>query len=207
MAPHIFVISGPSGVGKSTILNKVMERVAGLGYTVSHTSRPPRNNEVDGKHYHFVSREEFRRMVEQGAFVEWAQVYDDYYGTSIKEVKEKLDRKLDVVMDIDPQGARNIRGHFKGSLLIYVLPPSLEELERRLKGRATDDKDVIESRLERALKEMESCAWYDFIVFNRELDDSVRKVESIILSERCRSSHQLPRVEEVFKIKVLEDGE
>lgn len=207
MAPHIFVISGPSGVGKSTILNKVMERVAGLGYTVSHTSRPPRNNEVDGKHYHFVSREEFRRMVEQGAFVEWAQVYDDYYGTSVKEVQEKLDRKLDVVMDIDPQGARNIRGHFKASLLIYVLPPSLEELERRLKGRATDGKDVIESRLERALKEMESCAWYDFILFNRDLDDSVRKVESIILSERCRSSHQLPRVEEVFKIKVLEDGE
>ncbi|MBW2063392.1 MAG: guanylate kinase [Deltaproteobacteria bacterium] len=202
MPGRIYVISGPSGVGKSTILDQVIKRVGGLGYSVSHTSRQPRENEVDGENYHFVSREEFLGMVDEGAFVEWARVYDDYYGTSFREVEEKLDKGLDLVMDLDTQGARNIKDRFHESVFIYILPPSLEELERRLRGRGTDEGGVIAKRLEKAIEEIKSCIWYDYIVFNRNVDDSIHQVESIITSERCRTSAQLHKVEKIFNIEI-----
>jgi guanylate kinase len=198
MHSQLYVISGPSGVGKSTIINKIMKTVKGLGYSVSHTSRLPRGKEADGVHYHFVDRKVFRRMIDDEAFVEWAQVYHDFYGTSYGSLKDRMDQGLDVVMDLDIQGAENVKKHFKEAILIYVLPPSLEDLEKRLRGRATDDKVVIGERLEQAHIELKACVNYDYIVFNEDLEIVVREVESIITSVRCLKSNQLALAEKIF---------
>jgi guanylate kinase len=203
MPPKLHVISGPSGVGKSTIIDQLMNRVIGLGYSISHTSRRPRGKEVNGVHYHFVDRKTFRRMIDNGEFVEWAKVYNDYYGTSFASLKERMDEGLDVVMDLDIQGAENIKKHFKDAILIFVLPPSLAELEKRLKGRATDDKIIISERLEKVHAELKACVNYDYIVFNQDLETAVKDVESIIKSVRCLKENQLSLTEKVFHISLI----
>jgi guanylate kinase len=200
MHSQLYVISGPSGVGKSTIINQIIKKVKGLGYSISHTSRPPRGKEVDGVHYHFVERKKFRHMIDDGAFVEWATVYDDFYGTSYASLKDRMDQGLDMVMDLDILGAENVKKHFMDAILIYVLPPSLEELEKRLRGRATDDKIVIGERLKKVQTELKACVGYDYIVFNKDLQTVVHEVESIITSGRCLKSKQLPLVEKIFRI-------
>jgi guanylate kinase len=200
MNSQLYVISGPSGVGKSTIITQIIKGVKDLGYSISHTSRSPRGKEEDGVHYHFVERKEFRRMIESNAFVEWAAVYDDYYGTSYASLKDRMDQGLDVVMDLDILGAENVKNHFKDAILIFVLPPSLEELEKRLKERATDDKIVIEERLKKVNAELKACVNYDYIVFNEDLKTTVLEVESIITSVRCLTSKQLPLAEKIFRI-------
>jgi guanylate kinase len=202
MSPKLHVISGPSGVGKSTVITQIMDRVTGLGYSISHTSRRPRGKEVNGVHYHFVGRKTFRRMIDLGEFVEWAEVYNDYYGTSFASLKEPMDEGLDVVMDLDIQGAENIKKHFKDAILIFVLPPSLKELEKRLIGRATDDKIMISERLEKVRTELKACVNYDYIVLNKDLENAVREVESIIRSVRCLKENQLPLVEKIFHISL-----
>jgi len=188
-------------VGKSTIIQQVRKCVTNLGYSISHTSRHPRSNEINGVDYHFVSREIFTKMIDDGAFVEWAQVYQDLYGTSFASLDNQLKKGLDVVMDIDSQGAKNIREYFKDSILIYILPPSLEVLERRLRDRALDDEKVIKNRLEKAHKELKTCIWYDYIVVNEDIHQSVEEVESIIISERCRKEKRLPMVKEIIGLE------
>jgi guanylate kinase len=203
MPPRLHVISGPSGVGKSTVIDQVMKRVPGLGYSISHTSRRPRGKEVNGVHYHFVERITFRRMIDDGEFVEWAKVYNDYYGTSFASLKARMDEGLDVLMDLDVQGAENIKKHFKDAVLIFVLPPSLDDLEKRLKGRATDDKSAINERLEEVHAELKACMHYDYIVFNRDLEIAVKDVEAIILSVRCLKKNQLSLAEKIFHISLI----
>ena len=204
MHSQLYVISGPSGVGKSTIISQIIKRMKGLGYSISHTSRKPRGKEVDGVHYHFVERKEFRRMIDDGAFVEWATVYDDYYGTSFASLKDQMDQGHDVVMDLDIKGAENVKKHYKEAISIYVLPPSLEELEKRLRGRATDEKNVIGERLKKVMAELKTCVDYDYIVFNEDLETVVYEVESIITSVRCLQSKQLPIAEKIFHISRIQ---
>lgn len=203
MPSKLYVISGPSGVGKSTIIDQLMNRVTGLGYSISHTSRRPRGKEVNGIHYHFVERKIFRRMIDNGEFVEWAKVYNDFYGTSFESLKERMDQGLDVVMDLDVQGAENIKKHFKDAISIFVLPPSLEDLEHRLKGRATDEKIVIDERLEKVHAELKACVSYDYIVFNKDLEAAVKDVESIIMSVRCLRENQLSTTEKIFHMSLI----
>jgi guanylate kinase len=200
MSGQLYVITGPSGVGKSTIIKRLRKTVSGIGYSVSHTSRKPRKNEADGINYHFVDRQTFEKMIQEKAFVEWAEVYHDLYGTSFSSLQSQTDQGLDVVMDLDSQGAKNIKGNFQDSVLIYVLPPSLRVLEKRLKGRASDDEAEIKARLEKARKEIENCVDYDHIIFNENLDRAVEEVSSIILSERSRTPRRLPMVEKTFNI-------
>lgn len=202
MAGQLYVISGPSGVGKSTIVRGVRGRVKALAYSISHTSRKPREGEVDGVDYHFVERDTFERMIQEGAFAEWAEVYDAFYGTPLDGLQAQMSQGLDVILDVDGQGAENIKKRFKDSILIYVLPPSLEALEERLRRRGTDEEDVIRARFEKALREIKRCLYYDYIVFNENIDKAVEKVTSIILSVRARRSKQLPMVEKIFSVSL-----
>jgi guanylate kinase len=199
-AGSIFVVSGPSGAGKSTIIRYVREKVSMLGYSVSHTSRKPRGAEVDGVDYHFVDRDTFAAMIGKGEFVEWAEVYNDYYGSSVSSLEGPTSQGLDVIMDIDVQGARNIRLRFENSTLIYILPPSLEELENRLKARGTEGEEAIRSRLGKALKEIENCLWYDYLIFNNELKVAAEEMIAVITAERCRRSRRIYMAREVFDL-------
>lgn len=200
MAGQLYVITGPSGVGKSAIIKRLRKKLPGIGYSVSHTTRKPRKNEAHGVDYHFVDRETFEEMIEEKAFVEWAEVYHDLYGTSLASLRTQTDQGLDVVMDLDSQGAKNIRGGFEDSVLIYILPPSLQALEKRLRGRASDDEAEIKARLDKARKEIENCVVYDYIIFNEDLNRTVDEVSAIIVSSRCHKSKRLTRVEKTFGI-------
>jgi guanylate kinase len=199
-AGRIFVVSGPSGSGKSTLIREVRQRVSDLGYSISHTSRPPRGQEKNGVEYHFVSKETFQKMIDNGEFVEWAEVYQDLYGTSVSSLKSQITMGLDVIMDIDVQGARNIRDHFKEAILIYVLPPSLEILEKRLRARGTDDEKAIRTRVKKAAKEIRNCVSYDYLVFNDKLEDAVEELKSVLIAERCRKSVRLPKAQTLFNL-------
>ncbi len=200
MSGNLFVISAPSGAGKSTIIKALKERIEGLGYSISHTSRKPRGNENDGIEYHFLKKETFRSMIDAGAFVEWAQVYDDLYGTSFSSLDEQTASGLDVLLDLDTQGAKNIKKHFKNSVLIYVLPPSLDVLEKRLMARGTDAETVIKSRMKKTSSEIKQCVWYDYIIINDDLEKAIKEAQAIIMSVRCRTDQQIPIVKEMFDV-------
>ena len=200
MSGQLFVISAPSGAGKSTILMAVRQRVPGLGYSISHTTRKPRGNERNGIDYHFVDDETFTKMIDEGDFVEWAKVYDHFYGTSSSGLKDLTDSGLDVLMDVDIQGGRNIKNRFPNSVLIFLLPPSLEELERRLRKRGTDNKPVIEARMEMAADDIKNCVWYDYIIVNDKLGKAIDEAQSIIVSERCLTERQLPGIRKLFDV-------
>ena len=200
MVGRIYVFSGPSGAGKSTLTRKLRERVKNVGYSVSHTSRPPRRDEVNGVDYYFIDRDTFNSMIKDHAFVEWATVYTHLYGTSLSSLQIQLEKGLDVILDIDSQGAANIKKHFKECVLIYIFPPSLQVLQKRLRERATDDERTIEKRFRKAVAEMRECEWYDYLIVNDDLDDAYRKAESIIISERCRKQRVLPSIRGIFEI-------
>ncbi len=197
---QLFVFSAPSGAGKTTILKKLRQSVDGVGYSVSHTSRKPRMNEQDGVHYHFVDRDTFSRMAASGDFVEWAEVYGNLYGTSFKSLDEQTARGLDILLDVDPQGAKNIKRHYHDCVLIYILPPSLKALKKRLEGRGTDDEGAVETRFRQALDEIAHCKAYDFVIINDHLHAAVDQARSIILAERCRTPHQAKKVIALFGV-------
>ena len=199
-AGRILVVSGPSGSGKSTLIREVRQKVPDLGYSISHTSRPPRGQEKNGVEYYFVSKEIFQKMIDDGEFVEWAEVYQDLYGTSISSLKSQIVIGRDVIMDIDVQGARNIKDHFKDAILIYVLPPSLEILEKRLRARGTDDEKVIRTRLHKAAMEIKNCVSYDYLLFNDRLEETVGELKSILVAERCRKSVRLGKAQSLFNL-------
>lgn len=194
---HLFVITGPSGCGKSTIINLLMQRIDDIAYSVSHTTRKPREGEIEGKDYYFVDKSTFQKMIDCGEFIEWAEVYSDLYGTSFLEVREKLKRGTDMILDLDIQGAMNIRSHFKNSTLIFLLAPSLEELKKRLKKRGTEPA-VIEKRLSRASDEIRMAGEYDYIVVNDVIEKAVKEIEAIVISERCRASKRLSLIYSMF---------
>jgi guanylate kinase len=196
----VFVVSGPSGAGKSTIIKHVRVTVPSLSYSVSHTSRKPRGAEADGVDYHFVSRETFARMIEKGEFAEWAEVYEEYYGTSFSSLEGPTSHGYDVIMDVDVRGAANIKARVKESILVYVLPPSLEELAERLKSRGTESDEAVRARLEKAAEEIRNCLWYDYLIFNEELMRAVEEMKSVIIAEQCSRSRQLPKARKAFRL-------
>jgi guanylate kinase len=195
MKGKIFVISGPSGAGKSTLIKGIRASVGNLDYSISHTTRSPRPNEKDGVDYHFVDKQQFQNMIDGDAFVEWAQVYDDLYGTSYQSITDKLTDGYDIILDIDIQGARNIKEKTKDCTLIFILPPSRKILEERLRSRATDNADAIEKRIGEATKELANFRWYDYLIINDDLEKAAKELESIILADRCSNNRILPEVE------------
>lgn len=201
MSGQLFVISAPSGTGKSTIIEVLRERIEGLGYSVSHTSRRWREHEREGVDYYFVDREAFRRMIQEGAFVEWARVYDEFYGTSFSSLNSQTEAGLDVLLDLDSQGAKRIKAVFEESVaLIYILPPSFEDLERRLRERSTDSEKEIRARMEETRSEVGESLWYDYIVVNDSLEKAVEEIKCIVLSRRCRAPRRAEWVRKAFDI-------
>ena len=182
---RIFVISAPSGAGKSTLCRLVRRRLRDLAYSVSLTSRAPRPGEIDGKDYHFVSREDFQARIESGDMAEYAEIFGNYYGTSRKVLDQSLDQGRDILLDIDVKGAAQLRRFFPDGLFIFLLPPSREELERRLRSRGTEDEETIQRRLARADEEISRADQYDFQVINDDLEQAVKEVIAIISPEKA----------------------
>ena len=179
----LVVVSGPSGAGKGTICQALLEKTP-LAYSVSATTRKPRAGEVDGVNYHFLSVEAFEEMIEKDGLLEWAKVYDNYYGTPLKKVEEKLAAGEDILLEIDTQGAMKVREKFPEGVYIFILPPSLAELERRIRGRDTETEDVLQKRLAAAIDEIEAGKCYKYVVTNDEVDGAVDSVCAILAAER-----------------------
>lgn len=184
----LFVVSAPSGCGKTTLLEIVCARVPRLKFSISSTTRPPRPGEVHGVHYFFISQEEFFRKVEKGEFLEWAKVHDYYYGTDATNLKKWLDEGYDVILDIDVQGARQVKCLGSDVVTIFILPPSWEELERRLRERRTESPDAIALRMTTARSEVAEAFWFDHLVVNDDVNKAASKIMAIIESARSRTS-------------------
>lgn len=182
----LVVISGPSGAGKSTLCRRLFETHPEFSLSVSTTTRPPREGEVDGQHYHFVSRGEFVRQRDAGEFVEWAEVHDNFYGTSRRVIDDALAEGRSLVFDIDYQGAESMRSAYPDSVQIMLLPPNLEVLEERLRGRGTDAEDVVSRRLENAKGEIEACPDFDFVIVNDDLDTAWDELRAVLIAEGRR---------------------
>ena len=189
--PLLVVVSGPSGVGKSTVVDRVLARVPGFVASVSVTTRPPRGDERDGFEYFFVTREEFERRREAGDFLEWAEVHGNLYGTPSALVEDTLAAGAGVILEIDIQGGVCVRGRFPGAVLIFLFPPDIETLRARLVGRATDDETVIRRRLENAKRELARYDGYDYIVVNDDVERCAEDCLSIIRAEALRRERTL----------------
>ena len=192
----LLVISGPSGTGKGTLIKMLMEQDPTLVFSVSATTRAPREGEIDGVHYHFVSDEKYDQLVADGAFVEYANVHGKRYGTLRSEVYDRLERGENVVLDIDVQGALNVIAQEKDKVSIFLLPPSLKELRRRLTDRGTETSEQIEIRMRNAIWEISQKDQYEYKVINDDMDACLRTLQTIIEAERYSSAHYSVEVPE-----------
>jgi len=180
----VYVISGPSGCGKSTLIRRVISSLDGVRFSVSHTTRARRESEVDGRDYHFVNPDRFLRLVEKGAFVEWAVVHGAYYGTSRQELRKAGGQ--DIILDIDVQGAAQVQRKIRTAVFVFILPPSFRELRKRIERRGLDSAAEIRKRLDTARKEVRSYRMFDYVVVNDDLETAGRELESILLCQRAR---------------------
>lgn len=192
---HLFVLSGPSGAGKSTVIAQLLNQRKNLYFSVSFTTRAPRPGEIDGVNYNFVSREQFETMIDGDELLEYAQYVGNYYGTSLKLIREHLDAGMDVLLDIEVQGAAKVRTKCPDAVFIFFMPPSFEELSRRLHGRHTDREEVIAGRLEKAREECRQCPNYDYIVVNDSVANAVEELDSILTAEGCRTKNRVHLLE------------
>jgi guanylate kinase len=199
MTGLLFVITAPSGAGKSSLIAKLLADESGLTLSVSYTTRPPRPGEQDGREYHFVDRPAFVTMLERGEFLESAEVHGHHYGTSQKVIDEARARGRDLVLEIDWQGAEQVRRLYPESIGIFILPPSMAELERRLRTRAQDAVDVIRRRMRNAAEEMSHAAEFKYAIINNNFDDARLDLRAVVRAERLATGRQLERHPEVFK--------
>jgi guanylate kinase len=196
---RLLVISGPSGAGKGSISKRILEEVDDLIYSISMTTRAPRPGEINGKNYFFVTHEQFEKTIQENGFLEYAKVYGEYYGTPKARVMELLDEGMDVVLEIDIQGAMNIRKSYPKGVLIFILPPSMAELRKRITGRGSETKGDIELRMGEALKEIAYIDKYDYCVVNGDLDEAVNRVKAIIIAEHSRVEEDIYELIQEYK--------
>lgn len=200
MSGILFIISAPSGSGKTTLVDALRRDVANLDFSISYTTRPPRGSEQDGREYHFISLPQFEEMIRKGAFLEYAQVFNNYYGTARRVLEDAARRKHDLLLDIDVQGARQVKQKAPEAVSVFVLPPGRAELEARLRKRSRSEnvvsEDVIERRLAAARKEIENYPNYDYILINDRLEQSVDNLQAIVLGERIERSGKPPTPQE-----------
>ena len=202
----LFVVSAPSGAGKSTLCSMLIEKMEGLVFSVSHTTRLPRPGEVDGKDYFFVSEQEFEKLVAEDAFLEWARVHGNFYGTHRARVMEQLSRGMDVILDIDVQGAKQVKSKLPGAVTIFILPPSWQALEERLLKRGSEDKEKIKTRLQNAMKEIEEVSNYHYCVVNDKLDEAFEELKSIVSAERSKTRRVLAGRIDITRLKPSPDS-
>ncbi|MEB8432516.1 guanylate kinase [Cocleimonas sp. KMM 6892] len=186
----LYIISAPSGAGKTSLITKLLETLEGAEMAVSHTTRKAREGEIDGKHYHFIDADTFLNGVHNGDFLEHANVFGNHYGTAKKSVDEILNKGVDVILEIDWQGAQQVRDLMPGCLSIFILPPSKEELEKRLRGRGTDSDDVIAKRLGQSVDDIQHYPEFDYVVINDDFDESVETLKSIFIANRTTLERQ-----------------
>ncbi len=183
----LFVVSGPSGAGKTTLYRKVASSLPNLVHSVSYTTRRPRLGEVNDRDYTFISRKEFKELIERGEFAEWAEIHGEFYGTSKKRLEDALGSGTDVILDIDVNGASQLKEKYHGGVYIFILPPSMEVLKERLEKRMTDSKEEIEKRLRLASEEIKRYREYNYVIVNKVLEDALKELSAIIISERLSS--------------------
>lgn len=184
LAGNLFIVSAPSGAGKSSLIQALLKRHSDMQVSVSHTTRAPRPGEQDGVHYHFISVDEFKALIAKDEFFEWAEVFGNYYGTSKSTIRDSLSRGIDVFLDIDWQGARQIKAQESSAKGIFILPPSLAELEQRLNKRGQDSSEVIAKRMAQAHSEMSHADEYEYLIINDNFDSALNEFERIVLAQR-----------------------
>ena len=199
MSGLLFVVSAASGTGKTSLVKALLERVNNLHVSVSHTTRGQRPGELEGVHYHFSQKEDFIALVEQGGFIEYAEVFGNYYGTAQATVKQQLAKGHDVLLEIDWQGAEQVRKLFPESQQIFILPPSQFDLRQRLSNRGTDSVEVIEHRLSCAVEDMQQYLNFDYLIINDDFNKALHDLESVIIANRLRLSQQASRHQELIQ--------
>ena len=198
----LYVISAPSGAGKSTLCRELLDIFPELRHSVSFTTRNPRPGEIDGKDYFFVSREEFLRMVAEDGFAEWAEVHGNLYGTAIKTLRECRESGVDLLLDIDCQGAAQLKERQVAGVNIFILPPGYSELRKRLEGRNSDTPEVIATRIDNAAAEIREARWYDYIVVNDIFSRAVEELKAIIIAERHRTDFIVASLPAEFELSI-----
>lgn len=183
----LFVVSAPSGAGKTTLCKGITDSLENLTHSISYTTRNPRPGEIDGRDYYFVSADRFREMVQAGDFAEYAEVHTNLYGTSKRVLDDMIREGVDVILDIDTQGARQIKSHFATAVFVFIMPPSMAILEERLRNRKSDREDEIRKRMRRAVDEIREYRLYDYVVVNRDFERALSELRSIVVAERCRT--------------------
>ena len=199
MSGLLFVVSAASGTGKTSLVKALLERVNNLHVSVSHTTRGQRPGELDGVHYHFSQKEDFLALVQQGGFIEYAEVFGNYYGTAQTTVKQQLAKGHDVLLEIDWQGAEQVRKLFPETQQIFILPPSQFDLRQRLSNRGTDSVEVIEHRLSCAVEDMQQYLNFDYLIINDDFNKALHDLESVIIANRLRLSQQANRHQELIQ--------
>lgn len=193
----LFVVSGPSGAGKTTLYRKAASSLPNLKHSVSYTTRRPRPGEVNDRDYTFINRDEFKGMIDRAEFAEWAEIHGKLYGTSKKRLEETMDSGIDAILDIDVQGAEQLKKKYQGGVYIFVLPPSLEVLGKRLQKRMVNSKEEIEKRLKVAAKEIKRYREYDYVIVNNILEDALKELSAIIISKRVSTERVDPQLIEM----------
>lgn len=195
----LLVISGPSGTGKGTVCKKLLSNRSNIKYSVSATTRKPRDGEIDGVNYFYLSEKEFLDLLQNDALIEWDKYCDNYYGTPKKYVEDALDQGIDVILEITVEGALEVKKKYPDCVLLFILPPSFDELRRRIVGRGTEEFDVIEKRLNQAQKEMNAVFEYDYYVVNDSLEEAVNNIETILDAERLKPNRNIEGLNNLIK--------
>lgn len=196
------VISAPSGAGKTSICREFLKEYPRIRYSVSFTTRSARPGERDGKDYFFVSEEKFKEMVKDGEFAEWTEKFGYFYGTGIKTMRDFLELGNDLVLDIDTEGARNLKKTFPDGIYVFIVPPSLEELAKRLLRRGSESKADLERRLEKARDEINEVFWYNYIIINDDIHKAIEQMKAIYVAEKSRRERNLTKIQRIFRLEV-----
>jgi len=195
------VVSAPSGAGKTSIIREILKICPNMLFSVSYTTRPPRAGEEDGKDYCFVTEEAFKERIVQEEFAEWEEYSGYLYGTSAKTMKAFLEKGFDLILDVEPRGACTLKKHYPGGIFVFILPPSMNELRKRLERRGFDNEEEMKERLDRALEEMREVSWYDYVIFNERLESAIDQLRSIYVAEKNRRERVAEKIEEFLCVR------